>query len=52
MFATFFDALPKILALSFLALGLWGFWRGLAMRPHERENRPAPLSKYFWWAND
>ncbi len=52
IFTAIYDALPIVLAFGLLALGLWGFWQGLGMRPHKDGNRPPPLSKYFWWAND
>ena len=46
------NAAPPLLAAAALLFGLYGFWRGLALRPHANEHRPPPTSKYFWWAND
>jgi hypothetical protein len=51
-FIDFLHALPYVLGGAFCLFVLYGFWSGLSLRPHERENRPPPLSKYFWWAND
>jgi hypothetical protein len=47
-----FDAFPTLLGGALCLFVLYGFWNGLRLRPHEREHRPPPLSKYFWWAND
>jgi hypothetical protein len=52
MFAAFFQALPYVLGGALGLFLLFGFWRGLSLRPHEREHRSPPLSRYFWWAND
>jgi hypothetical protein len=52
MFAALVQALPYVLSAALCIFLLYGFWRGLTLRPHEREHRPPPLSRYFWWAND
>jgi hypothetical protein len=52
MFAAFLHALPAILGGAVCLLAMYGFWRGLALRPHDGGHRPPPLSRYFWWAND
>jgi hypothetical protein len=52
MFAAFLHVLPYVLGGALCLFLLCGFWRGLSLRPHEREHRPPPLSRYFWWAND
>jgi hypothetical protein len=52
MFAAFLHALPYVLSGALCLFLLYGFWGGLSLRPHEREHRPPPLSRYFWWAND
>jgi hypothetical protein len=46
-FAAFLHALPALLGGVVLAFVVVGFWRGLSLRPHEREHRPAPPP--FWW---
>jgi len=51
-FVAFLHALPYLLGTALCLFALYGFWSGLDMRPHEREHRSAPLSRYFWWAND
>jgi len=40
-------ALPIILGGLLLGFAIVGFWRGLSVRPHEPENRPARPP--FWW---
>ena len=52
MFAAFFHAVLYAASGALLLFLLCGFWRGLSVRPHEREHAPPPLSRYFWWAND
>jgi hypothetical protein len=52
MWLAFFHALPILLGGALCLFLLYGFWNGLSLRPHEREHRPPPLSKHFWWAND
>jgi hypothetical protein len=51
-FVTFLHALPHLLGTAFCLFVLYGFFQGLGLRPHEREHRPPPLSKYFWWADE
>ena len=51
-FAAFLHALPYALGTVFCLFLVYGFWRGLSLRPHGPGHRPPPLSKYFWWAND
>lgn len=46
-FAGLTQMLLAILGGSLLVFALVGFWRGLALRPHEPENRPKPPP--FWW---
>ena len=48
------DTVPGFLQLLLMIFGgslcafiIAGFWRGLSLRPHEREHRPAPPP--FWW---
>jgi hypothetical protein len=48
MFAAFLHVLPYVLGGALCLFLLCGFWRGLSLRPHEREHRPPPLSRYFW----
>jgi hypothetical protein len=52
------DTLPLILQVPLVILGaalcvfmFIGFWRGLSLRPHEPEHRPAPPRWlwYWWW---
>jgi hypothetical protein len=52
MFAAFLHAIPYVLSGALCLFLLYGFWRGLSLRPHAREHRPPPLSQYFWWASD
>jgi hypothetical protein len=52
MWFAFFDALPSLIGGALCLFVLYGFWNGLRLRPHEREHRPPPLSKFYWWAND
>jgi hypothetical protein len=52
MFVAALHALPYLLGTAFIVRLVYGFWRGLNLRPHEREHRPPPLRRYFWWAND
>jgi hypothetical protein len=52
MVAAFLHSLPLVLSVVFVLFALYGFWRGLSLPSHEREHRPPPLSRYFWWAND
>jgi len=52
MFATFLHALPYVFSGALCVFLLYGFWRGLSLRPHEPGHRAPPLSRYFWWAND
>jgi hypothetical protein len=52
MFAAFLHAMPYVLSGALCVFLLCGFWRGLSLRPHEREHRPRLLSQYFWSAND
>ncbi len=40
-FAAFLHALPIMLGGLVLGCAIVGFWRGLSVRPHEPENRPA-----------
>jgi hypothetical protein len=44
-FAAFLHALPVILGFGILIGCLYGFWRGLTLRPKERDERsPDPVS--------
>jgi len=52
MFSVFVQAAPDVLSGALCMFLFYGFWRGLTLRPHEREHRSPPLSRYFWWAND
>jgi hypothetical protein len=52
MIAALLQALPVILGALLMPFVLYGFWRGLGLRPHGSGHRPLPLSRYFWWAND
>jgi hypothetical protein len=52
MFSAMLHALPTILGAALVLFVLYGFWRGLGLRPHAGEHRPPPLRRYFWWAND
>jgi hypothetical protein len=35
MFAAFLHSLPYVLGGALCLFLLWGFWRGLSLRPHE-----------------
>ena len=44
-FAAFLHALPTILGSAFVLVALLGFWRGLSLRPKDRDERtPDPVS--------
>lgn len=47
LFAAFLHALPILLGGLLLGFAIVGFWRGLSLRRHEPEHRPAPPP--FWW---
>jgi hypothetical protein len=40
-----------LLGAALCVFALVGFWRGLSLRPHEPEHRPAPPRWlwYWWW---
>ena len=48
MFAAFLHILPVALSAALVLFVRYGCWRGLSVRPHEREHRPPPLSRTFW----
>lgn len=50
--ATVLYNLPYVLGTLFILFVMYGFWRGLTLRPHKEGHRAPPLSKYYWWAND
>lgn len=55
MLATILHLLPYLIGTLLVLLVLfvmYGFWRGLTLRPHKDGHRAPPLSKYYWWAND
>ena len=44
-FAAFLHALPTILGAGIVLVALYGFWRGLGLRPKDRDERtPDPSS--------
>jgi hypothetical protein len=47
LFAAFLHTLPIMLGGLLVGFAIVGFWRGLSLRRHEREHRPAPPP--FWW---
>ena len=52
LFAAFLHALPYLLGGLLVLFVLYGFWRGLSLKPHGAGHRSPPLRRYFWWAND
>jgi hypothetical protein len=48
MFATFLNALPTVLAGLLCLFALYGFWRGLSLRPHTPAHRAQDGVEHYW----
>jgi hypothetical protein len=52
MFADLLQALIYALGGGFCLFVLYGFWRGLGLRPHRPGHGPSSESKTYWGAAD
>jgi hypothetical protein len=52
MFAEIFQVLAYLLGGGLCLFVLYGFWRGLTLRPHRPGHHPSSESKTYWGAHD